>query len=152
VRPRKCLANKLILHFVVWMKTWYEVLGFCEAPIFSSRLFWPHPFLSLIHPLKPQNFISNGTFHLSELTGQTIPILMRISLLIKTISQISQMLNSMCEGDGFQQEPFGKSRFHLLTDWSSIGLAIQFWQMESDPSFKKQTPTAVQCFLANFFF
>ena len=52
----------------------------------------------------------------------------------------------------FQQEPFGKSQFHLLTDWSGKGLASQFWHMESDPSFKKQTPTAVQCFLANFFF
>ena len=28
---------------------------------------------------------SQGAFHLSELTGQTIPVAMRISLLIKTI-------------------------------------------------------------------
>ena len=37
--------------------------------------------------------ITKGAFHLSELTGQTIPIAMRISLLIKLFSQISQMLN-----------------------------------------------------------
>ena len=28
---------------------------------------------------------TQGAFHLSELTGQTIPVVMRISLLIKTI-------------------------------------------------------------------
>ena len=32
-----------------------------------------------------------GAFHLSELTGQTIPVVMRISLLIKTIQP--DMLN-----------------------------------------------------------
>ena len=48
---------------------------------------------------------------LSELTGQTIPVAMRISLLIKTVKPISQILNIMHEG--FQQKPFEKSRFHL---------------------------------------
>ena len=51
---------------------------------------------------------------LSELTGQTIPVAMRISLLIKTVQPISQILNIMHEGDSFfQQKPFEKSRFHL---------------------------------------
>ena len=31
----------------------------------------------------------------------------------------------------FQQKPFGKNRFHLLTDWPGNDLAGQFWQMES---------------------
>ena len=31
----------------------------------------------------------------------------------------------------FQQKPFGKSRFHLLTDWTDNAPASQFWQMES---------------------
>ena len=39
--------------------------------------------------------ITKGAFHLSELTGQTIPIAMRISLLIKLFSEISQMLNTV---------------------------------------------------------
>ena len=43
--------------------------------------------------LRPAWEITKGAFHLSELTGQTIPIAMRISLLIKLFSQISQMLN-----------------------------------------------------------
>ena len=30
----------------------------------------------------------------------------------------------------FQQKPFWKSWFHLLTDWSGNGSAGQFWQME----------------------
>ena len=32
-----------------------------------------------------KSYESNGAFHLSELTGQTIPVVMRISLLIKSI-------------------------------------------------------------------
>ena len=39
--------------------------------------------------------ITKGAFHLSELTGQPIPIAMRISLLIKLFSQICQMLNKL---------------------------------------------------------
>ena len=37
----------------------------------------------------------------------------------------------MHEEDGFQQNPFGKSLFHLLTDWCGNGPAGQFLQMES---------------------
>ena len=43
---------------------------------------------------------------MSELTGQTIPVVMRISLLIKTVQPISQILNRMHEGDSF----FSKKR------------------------------------------
>ena len=31
----------------------------------------------------------------------------------------------------FQQKATGKSRFHLLADWSGKSPAGQFWQMES---------------------
>ena len=55
--------------------------------------------------------LTERAFLLSELTGQTIPVAMRISLLIKTVKPISQILNIMHEG--FQQKPFEKSRFHL---------------------------------------
>ena len=36
---------------------------------------------------------TKGAFHLSELTGEPIPIIMRISLLIKLTIQIGQILN-----------------------------------------------------------
>ena len=38
---------------------------------------------------------TKGAFHLSELTGEPIPIIMRISLLIKLTIQIGQILNIM---------------------------------------------------------
>ena len=50
-------------------------------------------------------FFTKGNFHLSELTGQSLPIVMRISLLIKTSSQI---LNIMHEGDGFSAKALWK--------------------------------------------
>ena len=57
---------------------------------------------------------SKGAFHLSELTGQVIPFVMRISLSMKTVSsQTSQILNSMHEGRGFLAKPFDTSLFHF---------------------------------------
>ena len=38
---------------------------------------------------------TKGAFHLSKLTGKLIPIIMRISLLIKLTIQIGQILNIM---------------------------------------------------------
>ena len=38
---------------------------------------------------------TKGAFHLSELNGQPIPVIMRISLLIKLTIQIGQILNIM---------------------------------------------------------
>ena len=43
---------------------------------------------------------------------------------------MSQILNSMQEGDGFLAKTPGKSLFYFQTDWLSNGLAGQFWQME----------------------
>ena len=67
-----------------------------------------------------------GAFHLSELTGQTIPIVMGISLLIKTIQPDQSNPNCMLEGERFSGNFFGKSRFHLQNHWSGNGQADQF--------------------------
>ena len=52
---------------------------------------------------------------MSELTGQTVPVVMGISLLIKTNQpdEINQILNSMHGGDGFQQE-LSEKAFNLI--------------------------------------
>ena len=61
--------------------------------------------------------LDKGSFHLSELTGQTILVVMRISLLIKLSSSISQILNSIRESSRkesvFQQKLFEKLRSML---------------------------------------
>ena len=71
-----------------------------------------------------------GVFHLSELTGQTLSTVMRISLLIKLPTQISQILNGMQEGHNVSAKNLEKSRFPCQTDWCGYGPASQFWQME----------------------
>ena len=58
---------------------------------------------------------------------------MRNSLLIKTV-QPDQSMKDMV----FQQKPFRKSEFHLLTDWSGNGPAGHFWQMKSTLRLKKR--------------
>ena len=63
---------------------------------------------------------TKGAFHLSELTGQTFPVAVIISLFLlksKLSGQISQILNSMHEGDGPSAKTLGKSLFHFQTDW-----------------------------------
>ena len=56
------------------------------------------------------HFGLRGAFHLPELTGQALPVVMRISLLIKT-TQPDQILKSMKEGDGFSSKTLGKTYF-----------------------------------------
>ena len=77
---------------------------------------------------------SKDAFHLWELTGQPIPIVMRISLffhfLYLTI-QISQVLNIMHKGDGFSAKSHRKSLFHCQNVLSDHGLAGQFRLLES---------------------
>ena len=65
---------------------------------------------------------------MSELTGQTIPIAMIISLLIKTLwpDLSNHEYSSMHERDGFSAKTLGKSLFHFQTDWSGNGPAGQF--------------------------
>ena len=46
-------------------------------------------------------------------------------------NQISQILNTILEGDGFSAETLGRSLLNCQNDCSSHGLAGQFWQMES---------------------
>ena len=72
---------------------------------------------------------SKGAFHLSELTGQPVPLVMRISLLIKLTIHISQILNIMHKGDkinkiqkknkgdGFSAKPFSLLKC-LVLPWS----------------------------------
>ena len=50
--------------------------------------------------------------------GQTLPDVMRISLVIKTIQPDYQILNSVQGGDSFSAKTLGKSRFHRQNDWS----------------------------------
>ena len=52
---------------------------------------------------------------MSELTGQTVPIVMEISVLIKTNQpdEINQIVNSMHGGDGFSAKTLGKA-FNLI--------------------------------------
>ena len=64
--------------------------------------------------------------NLSEMTGQPIPIIMRILVLIKTNIQVSQMLNIVHKGNGFSAKPLGKCRLYLKNVWFSLGLAGQF--------------------------
>ena len=74
------------------------------------------------------NYTCKGAFHLSQLTGQTIPVTTIISLLI---SQISQILNSMHERESLSAKTLGKSLFHFQTDWSGNGLAGQSGQIKN---------------------
>ena len=71
------------------------------------------------------HFRLRGAFHLPELTGQALPVVMTISLLIKTI-QPDQILKSMNEGDGFLLKTLGKSLFHFQNDRSGHVQAGQF--------------------------
>ena len=59
--------------------------------------------------------------NLSEMTGQLIPIIMRILVLTKLTIQISQMLNIIHKGNGFSAKPLGKCLLYLKK-----GLAGQF--------------------------
>ena len=71
-------------------------------------------------------YVTKGAFHLSELTGQPIPIAMRIPLLIKLTIQISQILNIMHKGDDFQQNLLEKAYFITKMFGSAIGPTGQF--------------------------
>ena len=54
---------------------------------------------------------TKGAFHLSELTGQTIQVIMRISLLIKSIQPDLSILKSIHEGDSVSTKTLGKKHF-----------------------------------------
>ena len=73
----------------------------------------------------PASQSTQGAFHLSELTGQPIPIVMRIVLINNNHPDQSN------QGDGFSAKPLGKRLFHFQNAWSGHGPAGQFWLMES---------------------
>ena len=59
----------------------------------KPELWWPyviscHPIYWVFFQTRSKLCYTKSTFHLSELTGQTIPIIIRISLLIKTIQPL----------------------------------------------------------------
>ena len=54
---------------------------------------------------------NKGGFHLSEPTDQTIPVMMRISLLINTIQPDHSILKSVDEGDSVSTKTLGKKHF-----------------------------------------
>ena len=66
-------------------------------------------------------YLNKGVFQLSELTGQTIPVVMGNSLLIITINQISQNLNSVYEGEGSSTKAFSKSIQNYLYGHGPVG-------------------------------
>ena len=59
---------------------------------------------------------SKGAFNLSELTGQPIPLVMRISLLIKTNHTYQSIIRH--KGDGFSAKPISLLKC-LVWPWSS---------------------------------
>ena len=69
-----------------------------------------------------------GTFHLSKLTGQKIPVIMIISLLIKTVHRDP---NDMHEGNGVSTKTLGKKRFSL-SKW-----LVRLWSGRSVLTFGK---------------
>ena len=80
----------------------------------------------------PASQSTQGAFHLSELTGQLIPIVMGISLLINNNhpDQSNPTHYAQIKGDGFSANPLGKGLFHFQNAWSGHGPAGQFWLME----------------------
>ena len=61
------------------------------------------------------------------MTGLTILVVTRILLLMKTIHQVIEILDSKHEGDGFSKTLFVKAYFIV----EMIGPAGQFWLLES---------------------
>ena len=79
-------------------------------------------------------YVPEGAFHLSQLTGQTIQVIIRISLLIiTTSSQISQVLNSMQEENGVSTKTLGKKAFFIvkMTGWANM-----VWPASSGPGYR----------------
>ena len=62
-------------------------------------------------------YVTKGAFHLSELTGQPIPIVMRIPLLIKTNHPDQSNPKYYAQRRWFSAKPLGKSLFHCQNVW-----------------------------------
>ena len=74
---------------------------------------------------------SKGAFHLSELNGQKLAVVMGISFFIKTTQPDQSNPKECARRRWFFSKTLGKSRFHCQINWSGSGPADQFWQMES---------------------
>ena len=68
-------------------------------------------------------------------TGQTIPVIMRISLFIKAVQPGRSILNSMHEGDGVSTKTRGKKHFSL-SKW-----LVRLWSSRSVLTFGKRPKT-----------
>ena len=75
---------------------------------------------------------SKGAFHLSDLTGQTIPTLMRISLLIKTIQPDESNPKIVCTKEMVFQQNSWKKPISL-----SFGKPPKLFRLKSDQSIKR---------------
>ena len=64
--------------------------------------------------------------NLSEMTGQPIPIIMRILVLIKTNRPDQSKANIIHKGNGFSAKPLGKCLLYFKNVWFGLGLAGQF--------------------------
>ena len=105
-------------------------------------------FFCLFKLLKPFAVSPKGAFHLSELTGQAIPVVMKISLLIRAI-QISQMLNSMHEGNHFSS----KTRFHFQMTGPAMVRPASFdiWKAPSFTSISDLSSSLPSCTSCSFY-
>ena len=102
------------LHPLTFLPSPLFILLFC-VPLPQPHLSLGFIFFVLI--------LTYSAFHLSQPTGQTIPIIMRISLLIKT-NQPDQSVKFWIVNT------LWKSRFHFQTDRSDHGSATHYWRLE----------------------
>ena len=122
------LISKTIATLKLGFKSFIELTAGVWELIVRKHFFvlWKLPTYEI------SNIWSKVDFHLSELTGQTIPTLMRISLLIKTLQPDQSNPKIVCTKEMvFQQKLLEKAYFHCQNDLSGNCLAGQFWLLET---------------------
>ena len=76
--------------------------------------------------------VSKDAFHLSELSGQTIPVIIRISSFNQNYPVRPVRCQIACSKEiVFQQKLLEKSIFHCQNDWFCYDPVGQFWLLES---------------------
>ena len=76
--------------------------------------------------------VSKDAFHLSELSGQTIPVIIRISSFNQNYPVRPVSCQIACSNEiVFQQKLLEKSIFHCQNDWFCYDPVGQFWLLES---------------------
>ena len=69
----------------------------------------------------------SGAFHLTELTGQTIPVaIKKFNVNQNHPARSVKSLQKWARRDGFKAKTLGKSLIHFQNDWSGIGPATKF--------------------------